>query len=129
MRRGRSKLLPLTLTLSPCRRGMGRGNLRINREAPAKRNRFRFHSGFDFGVASLAVGCQAVDYLRHQAADMLELGDTEATRGARRRADADAGRDRRLLRVERHRVLVDGDVRAPQRLLDDIAGELLGSQV
>ena len=41
----------------------------------------------------------------------------EAARGHRRRADADAAGDRRLLRIVRDRVLVDRDVRAAERRL------------
>ena len=94
-----------------------------------QRDRLCLHLGFDLGVAGFAVRRQAVEHLGHQAADVPELGDAEAARGAGRRADADARRDLRLLGIERHAVLVGGDVGAAQRLLRDVAGELLGPQV
>ena len=72
---------------------------------------------------------QHVEHLRDQVADLPELGDAEAARGAGRRAEPDARRDRRLLRIERDAVLVAGDVGAAERQLRDLAGEPLGPQI
>src|ERR1700674_5238939 len=52
---------------------------------------------------------QHVQQFGDQFADLTEFGDAEAARGAGRRAEADAGGDRGLLRIERNAVLVAGD--------------------
>src|SRR5882757_5843538 len=74
--------------------------LRIYREASGQGDRLGLHLRFDLCVACFAVRRQAVEHLGHQAADMLELGDAEATRGPGGRADANARGDLRLLGIE-----------------------------
>src|SRR5437773_653675 len=101
----------------------------IYRKAPGESDRLFLHLRFDLGITRLAIGGEAVEHLGHEAADMPELGDAEAARGAGWRADPDPRRDGRLLGVERHAVLVGGDVGAAERLLRDIARQLLGPEV
>ena len=85
--------------------------------------------GLDLGVAGLAVGGQAVQHLGHQAADLRNSATPKPrvvpAGEPMRMPDVTV----RLLRIERHAVLVGGDVGAPQRLLGDVAGQLLGPQV
>ena len=64
-----------------------------------------------------------VEHLDDQLADLPELGDAEAARGRGRRAEADARGDHRLLGIERHAVLVAGDVGAAERRLGGLAGQ------
>ena len=64
-----------------------------------------------------------------QLARVDALGFLEATRGDRRRADAQAGGHERRSRIVRHRVLVDRDVRAPERGFRVLAGDVLADQV
>src|SRR2546423_7541989 len=102
---------------------------RIYREAPGEGDRFGLHPRLDLRIARLAIGGEAVEHFGHEAADMPKLGDAEAARGAGRRADADARGDGRLLGIERHTVLVGGDVGATERLLRNVTSELLGPQI
>src|SRR5258708_1094914 len=60
-----------------------------------------------------------------QFADVFELGHAETAAGAGWRAEPDAGRDHRLFRIERNAVLVAGDMRAAERHVGDLAGQLL----
>src|ERR1700720_3937249 len=58
---------------------------------------------------------QRVEHFRNHFADLPELGDAEAARGAGRRTEPDTRRDHRLLRIERNAILVAGDVGAAER--------------
>src|SRR5262245_31083883 len=51
------------------------------------------HRGFDERILLDALLREHVEHLDDQVAHLLELGDAEAARGARRRAEADARRD------------------------------------
>src|SRR5262245_21709737 len=72
---------------------------------------------------------EALERLREEVPDRLELLDAEAAGGRRRRAEAYAGGDGRLLRIVGNAVLVRGDVGAFQRLLGDVAGDALGAEI
>jgi hypothetical protein len=63
-------------------------------------------------AASLAFvrALDVVERFADDLADFARFGFAHAARGDRGRTDADAARDHRLLRIERDRVLVDGDV-------------------
>src|SRR5204863_322746 len=61
----------------------------IYRKAPGEGDRLFLHLRFDLGITRLAIGGEAVEHLGHEAADMPELGDAEAARGAGWRADPD----------------------------------------
>src|SRR5690606_1738078 len=102
---------------------------RVDRETVTKRLRLRLDLGLDRAVALLAVLGQPVENLRDHAPDFLELGDAEAACRTGRRTKANARGDHRLGRVERNTVLVTGDIGASQRLLGDVAGEVLGTKI
>src|SRR3546814_8927987 len=72
---------------------------------------------------------QPAQHAADEGAHLLELAAAEAARGRRRRAEADAGSDRRLFRIEGNAVLVAGDARAVEALLGDVAGQPLRPQV
>src|SRR3546814_7830229 len=72
---------------------------------------------------------EAAQHAADEGAHLLELGAAEAARGGRRRAEADAGGHRRLLRIEGDAVLVAGDAGAVEALLGDVAGQLLRPQI
>src|SRR3546814_1608381 len=57
----------------------------------------------------LCMAGEAAQHAADEGAHLLELGAAEAARGGRRRAEADAGGHRRLLRIEGDAVLVAGD--------------------
>src|SRR6185312_16148334 len=97
--------------------------------ALAKLDSALLHRRLDLAIALIAIGHEPIENLDDQAADLLELGNAEAACGSRRRAEPNAGGDRRLLRIEGDTVLVAGDVGATQRDLGGFAGELLGPEV
>ena len=70
-----------------------------------------------------------LEHVAHQVREQLGFELLHAARRHRRRADADAARDERLLRVVRHRVLVDRDVRLAERGLGVAPGQVLRAQV
>src|SRR5918997_550875 len=86
-------------------------------------------ASFRRGVALFAVLGQPIENLHDQLADTPELRDAEAARRAGWRAETDAGGDHRLLRIERHAVLVAGDMGAPERRLGRLAGQLLRPEI
>src|SRR6266852_9778565 len=57
-----------------------------------------------------------IQHVGDEVAEVLRLGEAKAARRHRRRADADAAGDERLLRVVRDGVLVYRDVRLAQRV-------------
>src|SRR6185312_13031223 len=101
----------------------------INRKSLAERDCLSLDALLGCRIARLAVGGKPVQHRCHQAADLLELGNAEATGRRRRGTETDARRHRRLLGIERHPVLVAGDVCAAEALLGDVAGQLLGPQI
>src|SRR5512142_1710873 len=103
--------------------------LAVDGVALAKLDGALFDARLDLPIARIAVSGETVQHLDDHAADLLEFGDAEAARGASRRAQANTGSDRRLLGIERHAVLVAGDVGTPERDLRSLAGQLLGSQI
>src|SRR4029079_5223138 len=106
-----------------------RSKLPVNGIAHAKLDGTLLHGGFDGAVALVAPGGKSVEHLDDHAADLLELGNAETARGARRRAQTHAGGDRGLLRIEGHAVLVAGDVGAAEGDLGSFAGEFLGPEI
>src|SRR5215831_11860470 len=112
--------------LSPLPRTKRRGEeayiLHVNRKAFGQRERVGLHLCLQPCVSRFATGCKAVEDLGHHAADLAELGDAETARGTSRRADADAGGDGRLLRIERYTIFVGGDVGTPQSFLGEVGG-------
>src|SRR5512147_1963406 len=81
----------------------------IDRITLAELDRPLLDARLDPIVAGIAIGRETVEHLDDHAADLLELGDAEAARGAGRRAEPDARGHHRLLRIERHAILVAGD--------------------
>src|SRR6185436_6498759 len=80
----------------------------INREPLAQLAHFRAHLLLDRAVVG-AIGGKAIQYAHDQLADLFEFLRPKAAAGRCRRTKTDAGRDRRLLRIERNAVLVAGD--------------------
>ena len=117
--------------IRPPQRRLDRRTRSTDRSGSAASSAFTFSRTAASAAASAsdALGRQRIEHLDDQLADLAELGDAEAARGAGRRAEPDAGRDRRLLRIERDAVLVAGDVGAAERHLGDLAGQLLRPQV
>ncbi|ABA53161.1 hypothetical protein BURPS1710b_A2107 [Burkholderia pseudomallei 1710b] len=105
-----------------------RSGVSVDREAFAKREDLAPHALFG-RVIAFRVRAQGLEHLENQPADLAELRCAEAARRARRRAEADARRDRRLLRIERNAVLVARDARALERLLDLRALQALRAQI
>src|SRR5665213_2756453 len=104
--------------------------LSINRETAAEFTHARAHAGLHFGVAVLMVlVSQAVHHFHDQLADLAEFGGTEAAGSTGRRAQPDAGGDKRLLRVVRDGVLVGGDEGAVERFFRRLAGGLFGPEI
>src|SRR5262245_41032311 len=81
----------------------------INWKPPAQRDRLAPDPRFAFAVAGGPILSQAVQHLDNHAADVAELGSSESSRRAGRRAEPDAGGHRRLLRIQRYAVLVACD--------------------
>ena len=71
----------------------------------------------------------AVEHVGDPVADLPRLRFPEAAGRDRRRADAQAARHERRPRVVRHGVLVDRDVRAPERRVGILARVVLADQV
>ena len=59
------------------------------------------HRGFDQRILFGLLLRQHIEHFGDHLADLAEFGDPEAARRAGRRAEPDAGRDRRLFRIER----------------------------
>src|SRR6185437_5757892 len=72
---------------------------------------------------------EPVENVGDPIADLAELGGTEAARRPGRAAEAKPGGDRRLLLVERHRVLVAGYSRPLEALRRDASLEAVTAQV
>src|SRR5258707_11531008 len=105
--------LPRTVVSSSVR---GRSHGPVNRKSGAQRRDGAAHALLDRGIAAGVVR-QAAQHVADPEPDLTELGDAKPARRRRGRAEAAAGRHRRLLRVERNAVLVAGDAGALQRLL------------
>src|SRR3546814_12773225 len=71
----------------------------------------------------LCMAGEAAQHAADEGAHLLELGAAEAARGGRRRAEADAGGHRRLIRIEGDAGLVAGDAGAVEALSGDVAGQ------
>src|SRR5262252_10504674 len=69
-------------------------------------------------------GPQVGQHLIDETRDLGHLAFAHTARRDGRRADADTTRDHRALRLERHRVLVDGDPRPVERLLRVLSGDV-----
>src|SRR6478609_8300538 len=72
---------------------------------------------------------QRIEHFENQAADIAELRNAEAARRARRRAEANARRNCRLLRIERNAVLVARNARTFERLFNLRALQTLRAQI
>ena len=99
-----------------------RGRLRlrrsgVQREHPAQLLDFRFHH------AERGIVVRRGQRARDELADLVHLALAHAARRDRRRADADAARRHRRVRIERDRVLVDRDAGLAERRFGDLAGE------
>src|SRR5262245_6363444 len=98
----------------------------VDREPLAQGAHFLAHLVFNLAVVS-TIGREPIEHAHDHLPDRLELLRPEAATGRRRRAEADAGRDRRLLGIELDAVLVAGDAGLFQAVLGNIAGQLLRS--
>src|SRR6056297_3964015 len=83
----------------------------IDREAGAHLGDLAADLFLDRSISVLAIGGQTIGHLDDPVRDLAELGLAEAPRRARRCAKPNAGCDGRLFRIERHAVLVAGDMR------------------
>src|SRR5690606_19286016 len=89
--------------------GQGRASGRsVNREPVGQRPNLRLDGSLDQRRLPLRGLRDGIEDLADQAPDLLELGNAEAARRRRRRAEADAGGDEWLLRIVGDAVLVAG---------------------
>src|SRR5208337_2235500 len=117
--------LPYT---GPSAASSSRFTARIDRKAIAKRNSL----GLDrFGGSArlFFTRFQPVENGADHSADLRKLFHAESARRPCRRAYADAGRDRRLLRVDRNAIFVDRDVSGAQRALRRFPGQPFRTKV
>src|SRR5215472_4423694 len=89
---------------------------RVDRKAGAQPADGAPHALLRRGIAA-GIFRQALQHIADPQANLAEFGGSEATRRRRRRAQANARGDGRLLRVERDTVFVAGDAGTLQRLL------------
>ena len=86
--------------------------------------------GADIGMALWAIGAgQAIEHPADHAANLAELGLGEAAGGAGGAAQAHAGGDHGLFRVEGDGVFVAGEVGAAECGLGGLAGDALGAKI
>src|SRR3546814_15243362 len=89
----------------------------IDREAAAQRLHLLAHFLLVLRIA-VRMARQPAQHAADEGAHLLELAAAEAARGRRRRAEADAGSHRRLFRIAGNAVLVAGDARPVEALLE-----------
>ena len=96
---------------SRARAANSRSSRGARRRAPRHTSGYAAQSSATVRRASsrAAASSPRVEHAGDRAGDRLHLGRAHAARRHGRRADADAGGDHRRARVERNRVLVDGD--------------------
>src|SRR5690606_4819419 len=83
----------------------------VDREAVGQRDHIFFDGFLDTRIVAVRPGlAQAVEHAGYQHPDLAELRLAEAASRPRRRTEADARRDERLLGIEGNAVLVAGDV-------------------
>src|SRR6516225_9966504 len=105
-----------------------RSELRVDREAGAQLVDLLLHAGLGRAIVG-GFSSQRAQYLDDASADGMEFVLPEAARCRRRRAEADAGGNRRFLWVERDPVLVAGDPGAFEAFLGIPAGDPQGPQI
>src|SRR4051812_8260935 len=97
--------------------------LPIHRKLSAQPLHFAAHSR-DYAFVAVRF-----EHVAHEVREKLGFELLHAASRHRGRTDADAARDERLLRVVRHRVLVDGDVRFAKRAFGLAPRQVLAAQV
>src|SRR5712691_2513454 len=95
----------------------------VHRMATAQPGHFGRHA-----LEGLVV-LRRVQHIGDEIGEVLRLGEAKTARRHRRRADADAAGDERLLRIVRDGVLVYRDVRLAQRVFRVLARDVPGTQV
>src|SRR5690606_4463215 len=120
---GRAAVLDLRIVIAAIGTAHTGSLLAVDRETIGERLDLGANRSLDGPVILVAIGLEAIEHFDDQLADELEFSFAEATRGARRSAQANARGDGRLFRIERHGILVAGDVGALKRGFRRLAGE------